>query len=376
MAGAAGRGSHRHEERRGFGGAEAGQHRHAKAGFLHREFVEAVPDERRQRRTREEHRVQPAEEFRAQRLVVAQIRQQRFVALGHVEIDRRRNLAQIAHGLLDAAGHRLALVEIHRAAVVERQPDIVVAAKGVIPRQPVDDDRRLVLQERQRLAQHHLVGADHALGVDDGLGIAGRARGQQEFCDGVGTDGVMRRIEPRMLRRRQQIGQQRHLAARHRAARRRDLGPKRNVGRQRIGKFAGVVGEDEARRQQLHQKAELAVVPRHQRIGRRYRAERNAGIERAERDQRVVDRIAGEDDDRLFGREPARQQRRGDVPGRGQQLRVGDLAPAAAGVALGHEDAIGLGLGPMMQAIGEADRIVAEPRLRPEIDGAVVAALD
>ena len=87
------RGLHRHEERRGLGGAEAGQHRHALAGFLHREFVEAVPDERRQRRAREEHRVQPVEEFRAQRLVVAQIRQQRFVALRYVEIDRRRNLA-------------------------------------------------------------------------------------------------------------------------------------------------------------------------------------------------------------------------------------------------------------------------------------------
>ena len=163
--------------------------------LLHRQFVEAVPDKRRQRRAGEEHRVQPVEEFCAQRLVVAQIRQQRFIALRHVEIDRRRNLAEIAHGLLDAAGHRLALVEIHRAAVEQRQPDIVVAAKGVIPRQPVDDHRRLVLQEGQRLAQHHLVGADHALGVDDGLGIAGRARGQQEFRDGVGADRVVRRIE-------------------------------------------------------------------------------------------------------------------------------------------------------------------------------------
>ena len=127
----------------------------------------------------------PMEELCAQRLVVAQIRQQRFIAFRHVEIDRRRNLAQIAHGLLDAAGHRLAGVEIHRAAIVQRQPDIVVAAKGVIPRQPVDDDGRLVLQERHGLADHHLIGADHPLGVDDRLGIAGRARGQQEFCDRI-----------------------------------------------------------------------------------------------------------------------------------------------------------------------------------------------
>ena len=253
-------GRDRHEERRGFGGAEAGQHRHPEAGLLHREFVEAVPDEGRQRRAREEHRMQPAEEFCAQRRVVAQIRQQRFIALGHVEIDRRRNLAQIAHRLLDAAGHRLALVEIHRAAIEQRQPDIVIAAEGVIPRQPVDDHRRLVLQERQRLAQHHLIGADHALGVDDGLGIAGRARGQQEFCDGVRADRVMRCIEARMFRRRQQIGQQRHVAAGHRAARGRDLGSRGHVGQQRIGELRGVVGEHQARRQQLHQEAELAVI--------------------------------------------------------------------------------------------------------------------
>ena len=63
MAGAAGERIDRHEERRGFGGAEAGQHRYAIALRLHGEFVEAVPDEGRQRRTREEHRVQPAEEF-------------------------------------------------------------------------------------------------------------------------------------------------------------------------------------------------------------------------------------------------------------------------------------------------------------------------
>ena len=266
--------------------------------------------------------MQPAEEFCAQRRVVAQIRQQRFITLGHVEIDRRRNLAEIAHGLLDAAGHRLALVEIHRAAVEQRQPDIVVAAEGVIPRQPVDDDGRLVLQERQRLAQHHLVGADHPLGVDDRLGIAGRARGQQEFCDGIGTDGLDARHRGRGCTGvAMQIGEHRHVAAGH--ARHRTPRSRFRAGTlacQRIGEFVGVVGEHQAGRQQLHQIGELAVILRHQRIGRRHRTERNAGIERAEREQRVVDRIAGQDHDRLLGRKAAREQRRGDVPARGQQF--------------------------------------------------------
>jgi len=173
MARAAGEGIDRHEERRSLGSAKSRQHRHAITLGLHRKLIEAVPDKGRERRTREEHRMQPGEEFVAQSCIVAQIRQQRFIALGNVEIDRRRNLAEIPHGLLDAAGHRLALVKIHRAAIVQCEPDIVIAAKSVVPGQPVDDDGRFVLQEGQRLAQHHLVGADHALGVDDRLGIAG-----------------------------------------------------------------------------------------------------------------------------------------------------------------------------------------------------------
>ena len=39
---------------------------------------------------------------------------------------------------VDGAGQRLALVDIERAAVVEHEAEIVVAAEGVVPRQPVD----------------------------------------------------------------------------------------------------------------------------------------------------------------------------------------------------------------------------------------------
>ena len=48
-----------------------------------------------------EQHLQPAEECLAQGGSAAQIRQQHLVALRHVEIDRRRDLAQIAHGLGD-----------------------------------------------------------------------------------------------------------------------------------------------------------------------------------------------------------------------------------------------------------------------------------
>src|SRR6202000_1834572 len=53
-----------------------------------------------------------------------------------------------------------------------------------------------------------------------------------------------------------------------------------------------------------------------------------------------------------------------------------DRAPAAIGGALGHEHAGRLGLGPMMQTIGDPHRIVAELHLRPSVDDAVAAVFD
>ena len=54
---------------------------------------------------------------------------------------------------LDGARHRLALVDIERAAIVEHQIEIVIAAEGVVPRQPVDQHRRLVGEETRSPAR-------------------------------------------------------------------------------------------------------------------------------------------------------------------------------------------------------------------------------
>ena len=108
-----------------------------------------------------------------------------FEALGHVEVDRRRDLAQVAQRLGDALRRGLAVVDVQRAAVVQRDADVVVAAEGVVPRQPVHQHRRLVRQEGAALAQHLLVGAPHAVRVDHALGLLGRARGEQELGDRV-----------------------------------------------------------------------------------------------------------------------------------------------------------------------------------------------
>ncbi len=121
------------------------------------------------------------EEALAQRLVRAQVLHQHFIALRHVEIERRGDVEQVMNRLVDPDRGGCAIVDIERAAVEEGDAEIVVAAGGVVPGQPVDQNRRLVLQEGQRVADHDLVGRDHALRVDHRLRLAGGAGGKQEL---------------------------------------------------------------------------------------------------------------------------------------------------------------------------------------------------
>ena len=61
--------------------------------------------------------------------------------------------------------------------------------------------RLLVLQEAPDLRDHLLVGAQHAVGVDHHLGVAGGARGEQVLGVGVGRDGLRRPPSPPGSRR-------------------------------------------------------------------------------------------------------------------------------------------------------------------------------
>ena len=104
-----------------------------------------------------------------------------LVAGGHVEILRGRYLAQVAQGLAHQRGGGLAVVNVQRAAVVQRQAKIMVAAKGVVPRQPVHQHGRLFGQAGHRLGHLLLVGANHALRVNHGFGQLGRTTGEEKF---------------------------------------------------------------------------------------------------------------------------------------------------------------------------------------------------
>ena len=102
----------------------------------------------RQRGARIEDQPQIREEGARESLVAFEMRQQRRVAGRHVEIDRRRDFGEVAHGLADHRGQRPAAVDHQRAGVAQHHVEVVIAAEGVIPRQPVDQRERLLGEER------------------------------------------------------------------------------------------------------------------------------------------------------------------------------------------------------------------------------------
>ena len=79
----------------------------------------------------------------------------------------------------------LAVIDVECAAVVQNHAHIVVAAKGVIPRQPINEGQWYLGEHWHGLGHLLLVGAPHFLGVDHGFGQFGGARGEQKFNDGL-----------------------------------------------------------------------------------------------------------------------------------------------------------------------------------------------
>ena len=166
---------HKHREGAGFGHAQARAHDDALADLALLGCVQAVPNGLGQGRARVEKHAHPAEQIAPQCVIGLQGVGDGLKAGGHIEVNGGCHLAQVAQGLAHQGGGGLAVVDVQGAAVVNRQAHIVVAAKGVVPRQPVNQHRWLFGQQGHGLAHLLLVGAPHALGVDHPFGQLGRA---------------------------------------------------------------------------------------------------------------------------------------------------------------------------------------------------------
>ncbi len=181
-------------ERRRLGHAQAGVHHNALTQFALGAFKQRIPHRLRQGGGREEEHLHPAQQVLAQHLIGFHEVGDDLETGGHVEVQRGRDLPQVADGLGHGGRGRLALVDVERAAVVDRQAEVVVAAEGVVPGQPVHQHGRPVIQRRHGLAHLLLVGAPHAVRIDHGLGHLGGARGEEEFGDGARAGGLHRGV--------------------------------------------------------------------------------------------------------------------------------------------------------------------------------------
>ncbi len=179
----------------------------------------------------------------------------------------------------------------------------------------------------------------------------------------VGTDRVVRGVDLGARRRLGEIGEASDAAVRRRVAGDDEFDAVRHRRIDGAREQLSVGGKHQPGREQVDDRTQLAEIARHQRIGRRNRRMRNAGIKRAERDQRVLDVVAGQDRDRPLGGQIAREQGFADAAGKFQRLFVGDRAPVAIAVALGEEGLRRRFRRPELQPLGQLVGIDAE-RLR------------
>ena len=121
-------------------------------------------------------------------LVRCEMLDQQLVALGHVEIDRRRDLAEVAHRARDAVGRRQRrrrCRSCRRCRARCRDCGCRRRCGSTASSRPAPAARR---RGRPAPADHLLVAAEHALRGDHRLGHAGRAGGEEELCDRVRAD--------------------------------------------------------------------------------------------------------------------------------------------------------------------------------------------
>ena len=227
-------------------------------------------------------------------------------------------------------------------------------------------------------ADHRLVRAQHALGVDHALRLAGRARGEQEFGDGVGSDFGVRRVDRGGRLRREQRRRTASPAVAGGSARDHDLGVVRH-GRGDGAREGGAVGgEDEARRQNVEDGFAACRSParpanRRAEIG----AYGTPASMAAEAEQRMLDVVAGEDGDRALGAtgRVAAAPRRARAPR--ERLRIAHACASRRRASrCARNVRSGAALRPMRQAFGERARIGRQRLRRAHQDARRRLALD
>ncbi len=120
-----------------------------------------------------------------------------FKACGHIEVNSGCNFAQVAQCFMHEGWRGFAVVDVHRTAMKHHHAKVVIATKGVVPWQPVDQDQRGFGQDGHGLRHLLLIGTPQTLCVDHGFRQLGGATGEQKFHNGVRACGCNGRIDLR-----------------------------------------------------------------------------------------------------------------------------------------------------------------------------------
>ena len=300
--------------------------------------LQPVPGGLWQGRAGIKHHAQPGEKALCLGQVRLQQRQQHVQPTRHVEVQRGLHFTQVAQGFFDRPGGRPALINHQRAAVAQHQVEVVVAAKSVAPGQPVHQHRFFVVQKAPGLANHLLVGAQHAVAVDHHFGVAGGAGCQQVFGMGVGGDQRKSGHHGRAFWRAGELVKWQRagvavcaLAEHHQRgpAAAGECGNSRPIHR-RIRRV------DQRRPQGVEDAVDLAVVLRQPAVGAGHGAHRTADVQAGQQQQQVVDGVVRQHHDGRLWRQVQVQQALGNAAHLNAGLGPAQAAPASCGCAVGQ----------------------------------------
>ena len=231
----------------------------------------------------------------------------------------------------------------------------MVAAEGVAPGQPVQQDGWLVGQERPDLAHLLLVGHQHAVWVQHALGRPRRARREEDLGDVLATQG---RAPPVHLCGGvgTEVGQ-RHgfgqvaVPAENGAS----LPDGVNGLRER-----GVFGDHEPRVGKVRHGLQLGMVLALQGVGNAHGNDRCPDRHGGQRDHQMQAGVAGQHHHRTIGN-AAVENPLGDAINQRAHLAPARLHPRTGSVAFGDEHPARVFLAVPSELVHDADRVLGQP---------------
>ena len=161
--------------RGGFRHAKAGKHLNTLTHSQLGESMEAIPNHLGESRAGEHESLHPLKKSLRQGFVFLHGGDNFFEPLGYIKVHGRRYFAQIPQRAHNALSRGFAVINVKRAPVIEHDPDIMIASKDMVPRQPIHQYRRLGFHETHDLQNHLLVGTPHPLSDGHALGRFSRA---------------------------------------------------------------------------------------------------------------------------------------------------------------------------------------------------------